>query len=93
MYCLIKASIYLLPGVAIAYTLDSALVYCSFAVLTSPGRLSSRKGECRVLKQFVSEIKDRDTVNAVFLVKDKILAMAKNGIDRITIFNLTDELF
>ena len=33
----------------------------------------------RVLKQFVSEIKDRDPVNAVFLVKDKILAMAKNG--------------
>lgn len=30
-------------------------------------------------KQFVSEIKDRDLVNAVFLVKDKILAMAKNG--------------
>ena len=30
-------------------------------------------------KQFVSEIKDRDPVNAVFLVKDKILAMAKNG--------------
>ena len=30
-------------------------------------------------KQFVSEIKDRDVVGAVFLVKDKILAMAKNG--------------
>ncbi|HEY3308798.1 MAG TPA: HD domain-containing protein [Desulfuromonadaceae bacterium] len=30
-------------------------------------------------KQFVGDIKDRDTVNAVFLVKDKILAMAKNG--------------
>ena len=30
-------------------------------------------------KQFVSEIKDRDPVNAVFLVKDKVLAMAKNG--------------
>ena len=30
-------------------------------------------------KQFVNEIKDRDPVNAVFLVKDKILAMAKNG--------------
>ncbi len=30
-------------------------------------------------KQFISLIKDRDTVNAVFLVKDKILAMAKNG--------------
>ena len=30
-------------------------------------------------KQFVSDIRDRDTVNAVFLVKDKILAMAKNG--------------
>lgn len=32
-----------------------------------------------MLKQFVKEIKDRDQVNAVFLVKDKILAMAKNG--------------
>jgi 3'-5' exoribonuclease len=32
-----------------------------------------------VAKQFVSEIKDRDLVNAVFLVKDKIMAMAKNG--------------
>jgi len=32
-----------------------------------------------VSKQFVSEIKDRDPVNAVFLVKDKIMAMAKNG--------------
>ena len=30
-------------------------------------------------KQFVAEIKDRDSVNAVFLVKDKIMAMAKNG--------------
>ena len=30
-------------------------------------------------KQFVSGIKDRDSVSAVFLVKDKILAMAKNG--------------
>ncbi len=30
-------------------------------------------------KQFVAEIKDRDTVNSVFLVKDKIMAMAKNG--------------
>lgn len=30
-------------------------------------------------KQFVSAIKDRDAVNAVFLVKDKIMAMAKNG--------------
>jgi 3'-5' exoribonuclease len=30
-------------------------------------------------KQFVVEIKDRDSVNAVFLVKDKIMAMAKNG--------------
>lgn len=30
-------------------------------------------------KQFVSEIKDRDPVQAVFLVKDKIMAMAKNG--------------
>jgi 3'-5' exoribonuclease len=32
-----------------------------------------------VAKQLVAEIKDRDSVNAVFLVKDKILAMAKNG--------------
>lgn len=30
-------------------------------------------------KQFVADIKDRDSVNAVFLVKDKIMAMAKNG--------------
>ena len=30
-------------------------------------------------KQLVAEINDRDTVNAVFLVKDKIMAMAKNG--------------
>jgi 3'-5' exoribonuclease len=35
--------------------------------------------EYSVSKQFVSEIKDRDPVNAVFLVKDKIMAMAKNG--------------
>jgi 3'-5' exoribonuclease len=32
-----------------------------------------------VAKQFIAEIKDRDSVNAVFLVKDKIMAMAKNG--------------
>jgi 3'-5' exoribonuclease len=32
-----------------------------------------------VSKQFVSEIKDRDLVSAVFLVKEKVLAMAKNG--------------
>jgi 3'-5' exoribonuclease len=32
-----------------------------------------------VAKQFVAEIKDRDAVQAVFLVKDKIMAMAKNG--------------
>lgn len=30
-------------------------------------------------KQFVTDIKDRDSVNSVFLVKDKIIAMAKNG--------------
>ena len=30
-------------------------------------------------KQFVGMIKDRDSVNAIFLVKDKIMAMAKNG--------------
>jgi len=32
-----------------------------------------------VAKQFVAEIKDRDAVNAIFLVKEKIMAMAKNG--------------
>lgn len=30
-------------------------------------------------KQLINQIKDRDQVNAIFLVKDKILAMAKNG--------------
>ena len=30
-------------------------------------------------KQYVAEIKDRDPVSAVFLVKEKIMAMAKNG--------------
>lgn len=30
-------------------------------------------------KQFISDIKDRDPVKGVFLVKDKIMAMAKNG--------------
>ncbi|MEI6215487.1 MAG: HD domain-containing protein [Desulfuromonadales bacterium] len=30
-------------------------------------------------KQFISQIKDRDPVNSVFLVKDKVMAMAKNG--------------
>ena len=30
-------------------------------------------------KQFVSDIKDRDPVSAVFLVKEKVMAMAKNG--------------
>ncbi|HEX9023783.1 MAG TPA: HD domain-containing protein [Geobacteraceae bacterium] len=30
-------------------------------------------------KQFVADIKDRDPVSAVFLVKEKIMAMAKNG--------------
>ena len=30
-------------------------------------------------KQFVADIKDRDPVTAVFLVKEKIMAMAKNG--------------
>ncbi|MEI6207879.1 MAG: HD domain-containing protein [Desulfuromonadales bacterium] len=30
-------------------------------------------------KQFVAEIKDHDVVSAVFLVKDKVIAMAKNG--------------
>jgi len=32
-----------------------------------------------VAKQYVADIKDRDVVKAVFLVKEKILAMAKNG--------------
>jgi 3'-5' exoribonuclease len=32
-----------------------------------------------VAKQYVAEIKDRDSVKAIFLVKDKIMAMAKNG--------------
>jgi len=32
-----------------------------------------------VAKQFIADIKDRDAVNAVFLVKDKVMAMAKNG--------------
>ena len=30
-------------------------------------------------KQFIAEIKDRDAVDSVFLVKEKIMAMAKNG--------------
>ncbi len=30
-------------------------------------------------KQYVADIKDRDVVKAVFLVKEKIMAMAKNG--------------
>ena len=30
-------------------------------------------------KQFVGSIKDRDSVHAIFLVKEKIMAMAKNG--------------
>ena len=30
-------------------------------------------------KQFISDIKDRDAINSTFLVKDKIMAMAKNG--------------
>jgi 3'-5' exoribonuclease len=32
-----------------------------------------------VTKQYVSAIKDRDLINSTFLVKDKIMAMAKNG--------------
>jgi len=32
-----------------------------------------------VAKQCVADIKDRDAVNGVYLVKDKIMAMAKNG--------------
>lgn len=30
-------------------------------------------------KQFVADIKDRDLVKTIFLVKDKVMAMAKNG--------------
>jgi len=30
-------------------------------------------------KQFVADIKDRDSVKTIFLVKDKLMAMAKNG--------------
>ncbi len=30
-------------------------------------------------KQFVAELKDRDSINSVFMVKEKTLAMAKNG--------------
>ena len=30
-------------------------------------------------KQYIIDIKDRDSINSVFLVKDKIMAMAKNG--------------
>ena len=30
-------------------------------------------------KQYISDIKDRDLVKGVFLVKDEIMAMAKNG--------------
>ncbi len=30
-------------------------------------------------KQFVAELKDRDAINSVFMVKEKALAMAKNG--------------
>jgi 3'-5' exoribonuclease len=32
-----------------------------------------------VAKQFVADIKDRDSVKTIFLVKEKIMAMAKNG--------------
>jgi len=32
-----------------------------------------------VSKQLISGIKERDAVNAVFLLKEKIMAMAKNG--------------
>lgn len=30
-------------------------------------------------KQFISDIKDRDSIHSVFLLKDKVMAMAKNG--------------
>ncbi len=30
-------------------------------------------------KQFVADLKDRDTINSAFMVKDKTIAMAKNG--------------
>jgi 3'-5' exoribonuclease len=35
--------------------------------------------EHRVTRQYVADIKDRDPVKGVFLVKEKIMAMAKNG--------------
>jgi len=33
----------------------------------------------RMQKQFVADLKDRDTINSAFMVKDKTIAMAKNG--------------
>jgi 3'-5' exoribonuclease len=38
-----------------------------------------RQKERALNKKFVAEIKDRDQVDSVFLVKEKITAMAKNG--------------
>jgi 3'-5' exoribonuclease len=35
--------------------------------------------ESNLSKQFIADIKDRDQVNTQFLVKEKIVAMAKNG--------------
>jgi 3'-5' exoribonuclease len=44
-----------------------------------PDRQQRQERSQRVSKQYVCDIKDRDTVQAVFLVKDKVMAMAKNG--------------
>jgi 3'-5' exoribonuclease len=41
--------------------------------------LQENQKEQQVTKQFISDIKDRDPVKGIFLVKDKIMAMAKNG--------------
>ena len=61
------------------YTVDSGLVYSAVIVVLFSNYINIKQEGLRVIKQFVSEIKDRDPVNTVFLVKDKILAMAKNG--------------
>ena len=61
------------------YTVDSGLVYSAVIVVLFSNYININQEGLRVIKQFVSEIKDRDSVNTVFLVKDKILAMAKNG--------------
>ncbi|MBP1729290.1 MAG: yhaM [Deltaproteobacteria bacterium] len=42
-------------------------------------QIQSVQGSARVRKIFVKDIKDREQIQEVFLVKDKITAMAKNG--------------